>query len=90
MQEKTVLSGFAVVVVDRGFVYVGDVVCDGEWCAITGAYNIRTWGTTKGLGELVLHGPTEKTVLDEVGALRVPYHAVISIIDSEKGKWKLS
>ena len=84
METKTVLHGFAIVVLDRGFVYVGDVSCDSEWCVIQNAKNIRVWGTTKGIGELV-SGPTSKTVLDTVGTIRAPMRAVISIIEA---KWK--
>ena len=83
MEQKTVLKGFAIVVLDRGFVYVGDVECDDQWCVIRNAKNIRVWGTTKGLGELVT-GPTSKTVLDDVGTVQAPMRAVISIIDA---KW---
>jgi len=42
-----------IVVLDRGFVYVGHVKLDGDFVTITGAKNLRKWGTTKGLGELV-------------------------------------
>jgi hypothetical protein len=83
METKTVLQGFAIAVLDRGFVYVGDVTCDDQWCVITNAKNIRQWGTTNGLGELV-SGPTSKTVLDQVGTVRAPMRAVISIIEA---KW---
>jgi hypothetical protein len=60
------------------------VSCDSDWCVITNASNIRIWGTTNGLGELV-SGPTSKTVLDHVGTVRAPMRAVISIIEA---KWK--
>ncbi len=90
MEKAIVLSGFAIVVLERGFVYVGDVTCDAEWCVIKNAHNIRIWGTTKGLGELVRNGPTPKTTLDVVGTVRAPMRAVISVIDSEADTWKLS
>ena len=90
MERKTVLSGFAVVVIDRGFVYVGDVVCNDDWCVISNAYNIRVWGTTEGLGELVRSGPTTETKLDAVGVVRAPMRAIISVIDSEASKWNFS
>ena len=88
MEESKVLKGFAIVVCDRGFIYVGNVVHDGDWCVISNARNIRYWGTTRGLGELAINGPTEKTKLDEVGTVRVPARAVINIIDTEEVKWK--
>ena len=87
MQKREVLEGFSIVVADRGFVYVGDVVHDGEWCVVTGASCIRRWGTTKGLGELAANGPLKDTTLDQVGTVRIPGCAVISLIDSEVSKW---
>jgi len=90
MKVSEVLGGFAVVVLDRGFVYVGDVRHDGEWCVITNAHNIRYWGTTGGLGELVNNGPTEKTKIDKVGTVRAPSRAVMFLIDTEPEKWNLS
>ena len=87
METKTVLTGFAIVVLDRGFVYVGKVEVAGDFCLINDATNIRFWGTTKGLGELAQNGPTDKTKLDPVGTVRAPMRAVISIIDTEEKKW---
>ncbi|MHB8392686.1 MAG: hypothetical protein ACYDBH_24420 [Acidobacteriaceae bacterium] len=87
MEHKCVLTGTALVVLDRGFVYVGHVTVDGDWCRIENAKNIRIWGTTNGLGELV-NGPTQKTKLDTVGSVRAPMRAVISIIDADAEKWK--
>lgn len=75
-----------IVVLDRGFVYVGNVKLDGDFVTITNAKNIRCWGTTKGLGELV-HGPTESTKLDHVGTVQAPLRSLISLIDVEQSKW---
>ena len=77
-----------IVVADRGFVYVGNVEMTADFVILRNAKNIRIWGTTKGLGELV-PGPTSKTQLDKVGTVRIPNRAVISIIDVEQSKWKL-
>jgi hypothetical protein len=86
MEAKCVLQGTAIVVLDRGFVYVGNVTVDKDWCLIENAKNIRVWGTTNGLGELV-NGPTKETKLDTVGNVRAPMRAVISIIDAKEDKW---
>ena len=84
-----------IVVVDRGFVYVGVMLPPGvgpgtlvHGIRLANAYNIRIWGTTKGLGELV-NGPTKTTKLDKVGSIQIPLHAVISIIDVDQASWKL-
>jgi len=79
-----------IVVLERSFVYVGDVTIEDGWCVIERARNIRVWGTTKGLGELALDGPTAKTVLDEVGTVRAPIHAVIHLLDVDCEKWQKS
>jgi hypothetical protein len=77
-----------IAVLDRGFVYVGHVKSEDEFVILTHAKNIRIWGTTKGLGELV-SGPLANTRLDAVGTVRVPFRALISLIDVEQAKWKL-
>lgn len=60
-----------IVVLQAGFVFMG------EWhpatettpAHIINASNIRTWGTTAGLGEIALHGPTKNTVMDPCGTV---------------------
>lgn len=79
-------SPVQIVVLDRGFVYVGRPERDGEMLVIRNAKNIRIWGTTKGLGELV-NGPTSKTQLDPAGTVRAPMRAVITLIDASEFKW---
>jgi hypothetical protein len=90
VESKQVLQGFAIVVCDRGFVYVGDVVADDSFAVVSGAKNIRYWGTERGLGQLALEGPTDKTKLDPVGTVRIPSRAIINIIDTEAAKWPSS
>ena len=77
-----------IVVLDRGFVYVGHVEVSADWVTITRAQNIRVWGTSKGLGELT-HGPLSGTKLDNVGTVKAPFRALISLIDVEQKAWKL-
>lgn len=75
-----------IAVLDRGFVYVGHVSQDGDFIVLKNARNIRVWGTTKGLGELV-NGPLSSTKIDKVGTVRVAKHALIHLIDVEQSKW---
>ena len=76
-----------IVVLDRGFVYVGRVSYEDDFLILNNARNIRKWGTTKGLGELV-NGPLSDTVTDAVGTVRAPMRALISLIDVVGAKWK--
>jgi len=88
MEKRETLSGYAIAVVDRGFVYMGQCEHDGQWCVVHNARNIRRWGTTKGLGQLAIEGPNKDTVLDAAGTVRIPSHALISLIDTDESLWK--
>ena len=79
--------GLQIVVLDKGFVYIGNVTIADGWLHIANAWNIRYWGTEKGLGELV-NGPTAKTKLDHVGNVVAPSHALIHLIAVEADKWQ--
>lgn len=81
----------AIVVVQAGFVYVGAWSMEkdnhnGLWYVLRDAYNIRAWGTTEGLGQLV-NGPLADTKLDKCGTVRIPMQAVLSVIDIDDARW---
>ena len=78
--------GMQIVILDRGFVYVGKTITDADWCYIKDAQNIRIWGTSRGLGELV-NGPLSGTKLDATGSVRAPLRALIGLIAAEESKW---
>ena len=80
--------GHAIVVADRGFVYVGDVVINDNFAVITNGKSIRSWGTKKGLGQLVFEGPQNETKLDACGDLDIPMRAVISIHKTDRKLWE--
>lgn len=82
--------GMAIVVLDREFIYVGKATTNGDWCYIADASNVRYWGTTKGLGQLVREGPTANTKMDPVGLIKAPMRAVISIIPTREELWNRS
>lgn len=86
--QKKIDHGLQIVVLDRGFVYVGDTKTDGDFVIILNAKNIRRWGTTKGLGELAREGKKQNTVLDNVGTVMAPYHSLQHMILCESSVWK--
>ena len=86
-QTRTRTRPTQIVVADRGFVYVGQVELAADWVVVHQARNIRYWGTTRGLGQLAMEGPTATTRLDPVGTVRIPSRAVISLIDTEAALW---
>lgn len=91
MTEHTEISseahGLALVVADRGFVWVGKVITTPDWVEIEGARPVRRWGTKEGLGQLAKEGPLTNTVLDAAADLKVSRKALIAIIPCEAEKW---
>lgn len=79
--KQPVDVGQQIVVLDRGFVYVGNVTEHDEHIIIENARNIRKWGTSNGLGEL-RNGPLNATILDDCGTVQAPKKAVICYIKS--------
>lgn len=76
-----------IVVLQRGWVYIGRFERNGNDCKLLNAYCIRTWGTTKGLQELV-NGKTDKTVLDKCeGIVEFDWLTVVHTITANKEKW---
>lgn len=68
-------------VVESGWVFLADNAVDsGETLFLSGVSVIRSWGTTKGLGEIALNGPTKETVLDACGQVDVPKGKVLFTI----------
>lgn len=79
--------GHRIVVADRGFVFVGDVTREPGKIVITAGAVIRSWGTTKGLGQLAYDGPQPGTVLDPLPRVELPERALIFMIDTAGEKW---
>lgn len=88
-QTATSAENPKIVILDRGFVLVGNVTIDGDWVTTTNASIIRRWGTTKGLGELASNGPLESTKLDPIGTVKSPLRALIGLVSCEPSKWTL-
>lgn len=79
--------GLALVVADRGFVWVGEAITTDDWVEIKNARVVRRWGTSKGLNQLAKEGPLTNTQLDEPADLKVSRKALIAIIPCEAEKW---
>jgi hypothetical protein len=87
--QKSYEGEIKIVVLQRGWVYVGRFSRLGNDCKLTNASCIRTWGTTKGLQELV-NGVTSKTVLDKCdGVVEFDWLTVVHTISVNPEKWIL-
>lgn len=77
-----------IVILQRGWVMVGDFSQDGVNCQLDNASIIRIWGTTKGLGELALGGPTSSTKLDPCGLVKFHELTIVSRLSVNEDKWQ--
>ncbi len=79
---------YKIVILQRGWVYIGKFSQEGDMCTLTNAYNIRRWGTDKGLGQLAENGKRENTKLDKTG--KVTFHILtsVAIISCNQDVWK--
>jgi hypothetical protein len=78
-----------IVVLQRGWVYIGRFERNGNDCKLHNAYNVRTWGTTKGLPELV-NGATNSTKLDKCeGIVEFDWLTTVYTITVNKKAWNL-
>lgn len=64
--------GKEIVVCNARWNIIGECEKTADGLVLTNASVIREWGTTKGLGEIAISGPTSKTKLDYVGEVHVP------------------
>lgn len=71
--------GQHIVVLDRGFVYVGNVSINGEYVTISNARCVRVWGTTNGLAQLQ-NGPCPQTKLDDACEVVTQLKSIIHFI----------
>lgn len=85
--EEPVNSNIKIVILQRGWVFIGRYVEDGDKCWLDNAYVIRVWGTDKGLGQLALEGKQPNTKLDKAG--RVEFHklTVVASISAREDLW---
>ena len=87
-QAQNKMNGYRIVVLTQGFVYVGSLEQTGDYYTLSNARNIRVWGTTKGLGQLAIDGPTDSTKLDDCGTVRFREESIAHVIDTDVKLWK--
>lgn len=81
-------SPIKIVILQRGWCLVGRFEKKGSECKLYDASVIRTWGTTKGLGELANDGPKTATKLDKCnGLVEFDYLTVVASIACDESKW---
>lgn len=75
-----------IVTLQRGWIVVGNVTKEGDYLCVTDASVIERWGTTEGLGELALTGPTDDTRLRKTAPLLTHELTVIHLMRVQNNK----
>lgn len=76
-----------ILVLQRGWVVVGDLSESPDKVTLSNASVVRRWGTTQGLGQLALEGPQKQTILDPCGIVEAHPLAIVMRIRCEAAKW---
>lgn len=76
-----------IVILQRGWVFIGKFSNEGSECKLENAYNIRRWGTSEGLGELALKGKQAETKLDKVGTVTFHELTTVALIECNQNVW---
>ena len=86
--EPEIKGDIKIVILQRGWVMVGRFERNGSECKLHNASVIRSWGTTKGLGEIAKGGPTSNTKLDKCyGVVEFDYLTVVASVACQEEKW---
>ena len=83
---KIVNGNIRIVVLDRGFVYVGHVTEYDDHIEVKNARSIIRWGTSKHLAELV-NGPLSETKLGDCCDFIAYRGSVVHMISVNQDKW---
>ena len=90
-KPKTSSGNVKIVILQRGWCMVGRFERKENECKLSDASVIRTWGTTKGLGEIAEGGPTTSTKLDKCnGLVEFDYLTVVASIECNEKNWEKS
>jgi len=77
-----------IVVLQRGWIVIGDVEKTDYEIKIINAAVIRNWGTSKGLGELAENGTNSNTKLDLCPDLSVHPLSIVLFMNVNESNWK--
>jgi hypothetical protein len=86
-QKDYIRSPVQIVVLNRGWIVVGNVKESVNKTIIQNAAVIRKWGTTKGLGELAEKGKLSDTILDKCPDITVDTANVVLTMNCNQSKW---
>lgn len=85
--RRLVEHGLQIAVLQRGWVFIGQISQIGDDYTLKNGACIRRWGTSKGLGQIANDGPTANTELEPVPELKFHEAGKILLVKAEDSKW---
>ena len=76
-----------IVILNRGWVVIGNYSEKGDECTLTDASVIRKWGTSNGIGELAEKGKLADTILDPTPNVHFHKMTMVARIDVNESAW---
>lgn len=91
LEESAIHNGeeIRIVILQRGWIVIGNYYQKDSKCWIENGYVIRQWGTSEGLGQLAIEGKQENTVLDKIPKTEFHELTIVASMVCDKEKWKL-
>jgi hypothetical protein len=87
--SQAIDCGLQIVVLDNGFIFIGEVMIGSGWGSIYNGYNVRKYGTRDGLPQLANAGEQAETVLDKCETvLRFPVPRLLFLLECNRAKWR--
>ena len=77
---STLYHGYCIAVLDKGFIYVGNVKTDADWIYISNANNVRNWTGNHGLSWYADNGFEKDITLDHSGDVKAPFSEIKHLI----------
>lgn len=86
-KKKQANHGWQIAVLQRGWVFIGNITQNGDDYSLADGACIRRWGTTKGLGQIAKDGPTSNTELEPVPEVKFHEAGKVLMMKAEESKW---
>lgn len=79
--------GCCIVILDKGFMYIGELITDDKFLTILKPQNIRQYTSGKGLLWHAKHGSKDMVLDGYDGILKAPYSELKHFIPTDKHLW---
>jgi hypothetical protein len=86
--KEEINHGCCIVILDKGFMYIGELITDEKFLTILNPKNIRKYTSGKGLLWHAQNGSKDMVLDKYEGILKAPYNELKHFIPTNKELWK--